>query len=99
MAIPPSVGVATEKNRDEEDKVLQFLSECCHVHPHTQIKASALYDAYKTWYKDNQFGSGVNATLFGHEISKRFEKETCQSRPDLPGHRIAGRGGQSRVGT
>jgi len=79
LAIPPTVGMATEKYRDEEDKVLQFLSECCLVRPDAHVKAGALYEAYKTWCKDNQYGSGVNATLFGNEISKRFEKKRANS--------------------
>ena len=74
LAIPPSVRMATEKYRDEEDKILQFLTECCVVNSIAHVKASALYEAYKDWCKDNQFGS-VNATLFGNEISKRFEKK------------------------
>ena len=74
LAIPPSVRMATEKYRDEEDKILQFLTECCAVNSIAHVKASALYEAYKDWCKDNQFGS-VNATLFGNEISKRFEKK------------------------
>jgi len=74
LAIPPSVHIATEKYRDEEDKVLQFLNECCVMNAIAHVKASALYEAYKDWCKENQFGS-VNATLFGNEISKRFEKK------------------------
>jgi phage/plasmid-associated DNA primase len=70
--------VATEKYRDEEDKILQFLTECCLVHPDTHVKAAVLYTAYKDWCKDNQFGSGVNATLFGNEVSRRFEKKTTK---------------------
>jgi len=78
LAIPPSVQVATEQYRDEEDKILQFLTACCLVHPDAHVKASILYEAYKTWCKENQFGSGVNATLFGNEVSRRFEKKTTR---------------------
>ena len=78
LAIPPAVQVATEQYRDEEDKILQFLTACCLVHPAAHVKAAVLYTAYKTWCKDNQFGSGVNATLFGNEVSRRFEKKTTK---------------------
>src|SRR5260370_467817 len=39
LAIPPAVQVATEKYRDEEDKILQFLTQCCLVHAHAHVKA------------------------------------------------------------
>ncbi|HLG79132.1 MAG TPA: phage/plasmid primase, P4 family [Ktedonobacteraceae bacterium] len=74
LAIPSFIRLATEKYRDEEDKILQFIRECCLVQADAYVKASALYEAYKEWCKDNQFGSGMNATLFGNEMSKRFEK-------------------------
>ncbi|MBV9688464.1 MAG: hypothetical protein JO202_02015 [Ktedonobacteraceae bacterium] len=75
LAIPPFILLATEKYRDEEDKILQFLNERCVMRPEVSVKASALYEAYKAWCEENQFGRGMNATLFGNEISKRFEKK------------------------
>lgn len=75
LAIPPFILLATEKYRDEEDKVLQFLNECCIFRPEASVKASALYEAYKNWCEENQFGRGMNATLFGNEMSRRFEKK------------------------
>ncbi len=74
LAIPPFILLATEKYRDEEDKILQFLHERCVMRPEVSVKASALYETYKTWCEENQFGRGVNATLFGKEMSRRFEK-------------------------
>jgi putative DNA primase/helicase len=76
LAIPSSITLATEKYRDEEDTILHFLSECCVLRPELSIKASVLYEAYKAWCEQNQFGRGMNATLFGNEISRRFEKKT-----------------------
>jgi len=78
LAIPPFIQLATEKYRDEEDKILQFLNECCVMRPEVSVKASLLYEAYKTWCEENQFGRGMNATLFGNEISRRFEKKTTK---------------------
>jgi putative DNA primase/helicase len=75
LAIPASISLATEKYRDEEDRILQFLNERCVLRPEASIKASALYEAYKAWCEENQFGRGMNATLFGNEIGKRFEKK------------------------
>jgi putative DNA primase/helicase len=75
LAIPASISLATEKYRDEEDRILQFLTERCVLRPEASVKASALYEAYKIWCEENQFGRGMNATLFGNEIGKRFEKK------------------------
>ena len=75
LAIPPFIQLATEKYRDEEDRILQFLNECCLMRPEVSVKASTLYEAYKSWCEENQFGRGMNATLFGNEISRRFEKK------------------------
>jgi len=78
LAIPDSVSLATEKYRDEEDRILHFLTERCILRPEVSIKASVLYEAYKAWCEENQFGRGMNATLFGNEISRRFEKKTTK---------------------
>jgi putative DNA primase/helicase len=75
LAIPASISLATEKYRDEEDRILHFLIERCVIRPEVWVKASVLYEAYKTWCEENQFGRGMNATLFGNEIGKRFEKK------------------------
>jgi len=72
LAIPTSISLATEKYRDEEDRILQFLTERCVVRPEVWVKANVLYEAYKAWCEENQFGRGMNATLFGNEISRRF---------------------------
>jgi putative DNA primase/helicase len=78
LAIPASISLATEKYRDEEDRILHFLTECCAMQPEASVKAGVLYEAYKTWCEENQFGRGMNATLFGNEISRRFEKKTTK---------------------
>jgi putative DNA primase/helicase len=75
LAIPASISLATEKYRDEEDRILHFLNECCVLRPEATVKASVLYEAYKAWREENQFGRGMNATLFGNEIGRRFAKK------------------------
>ena len=78
LAVPSSISLATEKYRDEEDTILHFLTECCLIRPDVSVKASVLYESYKAWCEQNQFGRGMNATLFGNEISRRFEKKTTK---------------------
>ena len=75
LAIPASISLATEKYRDEEDRILHFLNECCVLRPEATVKASVLYEAYKAWCEENQFGRGMNATLFGNKIGRRFAKK------------------------
>ena len=75
LAIPPFILLATAKYRDEEDNILHFLTERCLQRSDLSVKAGTLYEAYKTWCEENQFGRGMNATLFGNEISRRFEKK------------------------
>ena len=75
LAIPTSISLATEKYRDEEDRILHFLTERCVLRPEVWVKASVLYEVYKAWCEENQFGRGMNATLFGNEIGKRFAKK------------------------
>ena len=78
LAVPSLITLATEKYRDEEDTILHFLNECCVLRPEASVKASMLYEEYKAWCEQNQFGRGMNATLFGNEISRRFEKKTTK---------------------
>ncbi len=75
LAVPESVRMATSKYRDEEDRVLLFIQECCCVAPDAWVKAQTLYDVYKKWCEESQFGRGMNIKLFGEDMSKRFEKK------------------------
>jgi putative DNA primase/helicase len=75
LAIPESVQLATSRYRDEEDRVLLFIQECCVVAPGVWVKAQALYGAYKQWCEANQFGRAMNIKLFSEDIGKRFTKK------------------------
>jgi len=79
LSVPPSVRLATDKYREEEDKLLQFIRECCVVTPEASVKANALFVAYKKWIEENQFGRAMNGKLFGDEMSKRFTKRRAKS--------------------
>jgi putative DNA primase/helicase len=76
LDIPASVQLATNKYREGEDKLLLFIQERCMVAENAYVKAQTLYNAYHDWYESNRFdGSHLNGTLFGDEISKRFQKK------------------------
>ncbi len=73
LDIPASVQLATDKYREDEDRLLLFIQECCLIAPDTQVKASALFKAYRDWHEVNQFGGrGMNGKQFADEIGKRF---------------------------
>ena len=79
LTIPPLILLATSRYRDEEDRLLLFIEECCVVAAQAAVGANELYAAYKAWCKDNQLGS-LNGTLFGLEMAKRFEKKRTKTR-------------------
>jgi putative DNA primase/helicase len=79
LTIPPSILLATSKYRDEEDRLLLFIDECCVLAPEATVGANELYAVYKAWCKDNQL-TPMNGTLFGNEISKRFEKKRTMTK-------------------
>ncbi len=81
LDIPASVQLATDKYRDEEDKLLLFIQECCIVAEKAYVQAGALFIAYHTWYESNQFGGrSMNGKLFGEEMAKRFGRGAANGR-------------------
>jgi len=67
---PQSVLVAGTAYRDEEDTLKTFLDECCVAHENTKVKASAVYEAYKTWAQAGNLYV-MNKTVFGKELGKK----------------------------
>jgi putative DNA primase/helicase len=75
LGVPASIQLSTSNYRDEEDRLHLFIQECCLVKPEASVKAGSLYQAYRTWFEENQFGGrSMNGKLFGDEMSKRFSK-------------------------
>jgi putative DNA primase/helicase len=75
LSIPPSIQMATDKYREEEDRLLLFLQECCLLKPDASVGAGALFKAYHSWHETNQFGGrSLDGTKFGEEIRKRFQR-------------------------
>ena len=81
LSIPESVRLATDRYRDEEDKLLLFMQECCLIKPEATVKAGTLFEAYRAWYDANHFsGRGMNGRAFGEEMSKRFTRVEVNGR-------------------
>jgi putative DNA primase/helicase len=71
---PPHVVLdATESYREEEDTIGHFIEGCCLVAPDSQVKADALYQAYRPWCADNGHRP-LSSTNFGKRMTERFTK-------------------------
>jgi putative DNA primase/helicase len=70
LAIPDKVKTATAEYRSDSDPIGRFLAECVEEWPGGEVRASAMYDAYKKW-------CGANAerpwtgTSFGRALPER----------------------------
>lgn len=73
LITPDIVIQAVNEYKKEMDLVAKFIEEKCSINAKYKIKSSDLYNEYKTWAKiTNEWE--MNATRFGREISKKFEK-------------------------
>lgn len=71
---PDAVKRSTLEYRLHEDVVERFLRECTKVKNGSNIQASTLYDAYKTWADENNLPC-MTKTAFGTFASKKLKKE------------------------
>lgn len=67
---PQSVLNAGTAYRNEEDTLKVFLDECCIIKEDAKVKASKLYDAYKTWAQHGNLHI-MNKTVFGLQLGKK----------------------------
>ncbi len=70
---PATVRLATEKYRQEEDELAQFVGECCFTGAGAEATGGELYKAYRDWCDDYGL-KAMSATAFGRKMSRRFEK-------------------------
>lgn len=90
LTIPEAVQGATDAYRHEEDRIADFLEDCCDVGPEHHVKAADLYLAYKKWAESG--GEFVQSqTRFGRSMSERgFETKKIQGMKWRDGIRIRG---------
>ena len=65
---PAKVQAATQAYREEMDVFGPFIRECCVIHPHAEVWANDLWNAYKAWCAN----AGVkehNQTKFGRYLT------------------------------
>lgn len=70
LGTPDEVKVATEGYRAEMDVIAGFIDECCHVHPAVSVQASAIYEAYCKWCKENG-EEAQNQKKFGMALTEK----------------------------
>lgn len=67
--LPTAIKQATESYRQEMDTLGEFLTEC--TYEGGEVKASALYEQYKSWCVDNGFRYPLSAKGLGHKLIER----------------------------
>jgi len=66
---PEKVSIATNEYQTEMDIIKQFLDECTLTNPISQVSATQLFDAYKTWCDTNNEYK-ITKTMFGRKIAE-----------------------------
>lgn len=76
---PEKVKLATNKYKEKNDVMRQYLSECVEEHAESVISLTELYASFKLWYKE---GTNLNAT----SLPSRFEfgEKLCRLWGDTP---------------
>ena len=74
LNIPPIIKNFTQNYQEEEDMLKIFIEERCQYVPDAQVSSTTLYQAYRQWNSDNQYGRIMTRTMFGREMTKRLKK-------------------------
>lgn len=77
---PDIIKIQREDYRDEMDIVRRFINETCEINSNQEESASSLWQAFKSWSKENNEWDGMSNKKFGAELTKRFEKRKSQGR-------------------
>ncbi|MDF1578396.1 MAG: phage/plasmid primase, P4 family [Desulfobulbales bacterium] len=74
LKTPDKVKQATAQYRRDEDQIADFVAQCCVLDPNYQTGATALYEAFKIWWKDNVNPKPLSQRKFGDLMTMRFHK-------------------------
>lgn len=66
---PPSVRVAVEEYRKENDKIARFVDECMELDPAYEVRSSEAFQRFQTWCISNGYQPGGSAK-FNAEMAK-----------------------------
>ena len=70
---PELVKANTEKYREDEDVLGQFITECCSISKGSKQQAGPFYTAYKTWCEQNSY-KPLGKRKFGERMVDRFDR-------------------------
>jgi putative DNA primase/helicase len=72
---PTAVIEASNKYRQNEDMMGDFIEECCEKEPAAKVQASVIYNTFLEWYHAN-IGKGdkLTGSWFGKQFNHYFEK-------------------------
>lgn len=70
---PEAVKAATDRYKQEEDKIGQFVNERCSIVPGARVTAGAIRKAYENWYEENSF-TPVSGNKFSTYLLNRFHR-------------------------
>ncbi len=68
---PRTVQIATDKYRDEEDVIGQYIRERYDIGPGKEIQAGKAFEDFEKWCNEN--GHAANQKLFGADMKSRFD--------------------------
>jgi putative DNA primase/helicase len=71
---PPLVREATAGYRRDEDMLADFIDECCLTDSESRVTATALYNAFTTWFETNYGKRIPSQKRFGSLMAKKFER-------------------------
>ena len=76
---PESVKAITDKYREDEDVLGQFINECCSISKGLKQQARPFYNAYKTWCEQNSY-KPLGSRKFGERMVEKFDRidEQCR---------------------
>ena len=75
---PAAITEATEKYRQDEDMLADWIDECCIREPGAKDKAAKLYTSFVAWYHANIGKKEPTGTWFGKQLSKKFDKHKSE---------------------
>jgi putative DNA primase/helicase len=73
--VPAVVQEATAAYREESDPLTEFYATCCVQEPGAQVKASALFDAYRLWTSQHGIRFAFGQRAFGQMVGGRFARK------------------------
>ena len=71
MPYAKEIDDATQEYKDEEDKIGQFLSECCVMDKRHSVNSNELYKKFQTFCEENGIRGVVTSTRFNRDLFSR----------------------------